>query len=148
MIYSNYRTDVLLAWRFDMRVEKHELHTMDERELRRYKRILKLRRQRRKKMYTAIVTLLLTFALVFSFAVSQGAIKSNANSGFKYFTQYYVEPGDTLWDIAEEFIDYEYYKTTKLYLEEVCAMNHIDMDQAIYSGQMLFLPYYDEEYIY
>ncbi len=131
-----------------MRVEKHELHTMDERELRRYKRILKLRRQRRKKMYTAIVTLLLTVALVFSFAVSQGAIKSNANSGFKYFTQYYVEPGDTLWDIAEEFIDYEYYKNTKIYLEEVCAMNHIDMDQAIYSGQMLFLPYYDEEYIY
>lgn len=131
-----------------MRVERHELHTMDERELRRYKRILKLRRQRRKKMYTAIVTLLLTVALVFSFAVSQGAIKSNANSGFKYFTQYYVEPGDTLWDIAEEFIDYEYYKNTKIYLEEVCAMNHIDMDQAIYSGQMLFLPYYDEEYIY
>ena len=131
-----------------MRTANIYLNGMTERELRRYKRILKLKRERRKKIYISLLGLMMTIALVFSFAVSQGAIKSNANSGFKYFTQYYVEPGDTLWDIAEEFIDYDYYKNKNVYLEEVCAMNHIDINEGIYSGQVLFLPYYDDEYVY
>ncbi len=126
----------------------NEITYMSEYELRRYKRLLRIRRERRKKLYFTLVAIVATLCLVLGFSISQGSIRTNANTGFKYFTQYFVEAGDTLWEIADEYIDYDYYKNKKTYLEEVRNINHLSSDEEIYSGQMLILPYYSSEYVF
>ena len=76
-----------------------------------------------------------------------GSLRSNANNGFKYYTSIIVQPGETLWELADQYIDYENYKDKQSYISEVMSINHLEED-AICAGQMLVVPYYSSEYIY
>ena len=48
-----------------------------------------------------------------------------------------VSEGDTLWDIAEEYGDYQ---DKESYIVEIKELNHMD-DDTIYSGSYLVIPY-------
>ena len=61
----------------------------------------------------------------------------------KYFTSYVVEKGDTLWDIAQEYMTEEY-DTAHVYIKEVMESNHLE-STGIIEGQMLILPYYADK---
>lgn len=61
----------------------------------------------------------------------------------KYFTTIEVQDGDTLWNIAQNYITDEY-SDTEDYLNEVRMINHIIGDE-ITSGCYLTIPYYAEE---
>ncbi len=57
----------------------------------------------------------------------------------KYFVSIQVRPGDTLWDIAEEYSrDYQDYSE---YIEEVRSVNQLSGDR-ITAGAYLFIPVY------
>lgn len=120
---------------------------MTDRELRYYKRKLRRRREIRRKLMTAIVSV----CLIIVCAVSYHSIKTSANSGedmiFKYYTNIAVQSGDTLWDIADEYIDYSQYKDKNAYIAEVCSINHLKEDASLYSGQYITVPYYSREFI-
>lgn len=67
--------------------------------------------------------------------------KSNANHPVLPDKQYFnieVEPGATLWDIAETYMDSEYYDHSS-YIQEVISINNIEGD-AIYAGDTLTIP--------
>lgn len=105
---------------------------------------------RRERIYTVMPVLFAVFAtacMVFICAVSYRSIRTNASSGFKYYTSVTVENGQTLWDIADEFIDYDYYKNKNSYIAEVKSINHLDENCSIDAGQILILPYYSDQYI-
>lgn len=76
-----------------------------------------------------------------------GSLHSNANNGFKYYTSIVVQPGETLWELADQYIDYDHYKDKQSYISEVININHLEED-VICAGQMLVVPYYSSEYIY
>lgn len=130
-------------------MRKHEnLQEMSDRELRHYGRVLRLRRERRRKAAAAFLTLLATVCMILICAISYSTIKSNASSGFKYYTQVTVEPGESLWELAEAYIDYDFYKDKGSYIAEVLRINHLDADGRVIAGQSLILPYYSAEFVY
>lgn len=130
-----------------MRIQKN-IYDMTDRELRTYKR--KLHRQRAIRRRCMMV--LMTVCLIMACAVSYHSIKSSAHTAdeelnFKYYTSITVAYGDTLWDIADEYIDYEQYDNKEVYLAEVRNINHLDEELSIRAGQSLILPYYSNEFV-
>ena len=114
------------------------------REAREHRRALRMRRDKKKKM-------LIGFALVLVVSIRlipQLTIKTNANDGYKYYTDIIIQPGDNLWKIANKYADPDHYKDISSYIAEVKHINHIENDSHIVSGQMLIIPYYADEYIY
>lgn len=124
------------------------IQEMSDRELRQLGRVLRLRRERRRKTVTVFLTVFATVCMITICAISYGSIRSNASSGFKYYTQVTVEAGENLWDIAEEYIDYDFYKDKNSYIAEVQSINHLDADGRVMAGQSLILPYYSAEFVY
>ncbi len=62
----------------------------------------------------------------------------------KYYTFYTVEPGDSLWEIADE--NYELgYDNHADYIDDVMFINHLDDANDIASGDTLVIPYYSYE---
>lgn len=120
---------------------------MTDREIRAYKRILRRKKEIRHKLMMG----LMTFCLILVCAVSYHALHSNASTvdeelNFKYYTNITVEYGETLWDIADEYIDYQEYKDRAAYIAEVQSINHLN-DDAIRAGQHLVVPYYSNEFV-
>ncbi|MCD7837033.1 MAG: LysM peptidoglycan-binding domain-containing protein [Lachnospiraceae bacterium] len=120
---------------------------MNDREYRIYKRNLRRRRDLKKKL----VLFAVTFCLVIVCTVSYQAIKSGAASGenmnFKYYTMITVQSGDTLWSIADSYIDYSQYKNKQQYISEVVNINKLEDASDIISGQKITVPYYSSEFI-
>lgn len=125
-----------------------KITAMSDRELRSYKRMLRLRRERRRRCMTALGIVLATLCVVCFCSMSYGALKSKASSGFKYYTSVTVAAGETLWELADSYVDYDYYKNKSSYIAEVQQINHLDEQGSITAGQVLILPYYSAEYIY
>lgn len=63
------------------------------------------------------------------------------NNDNKYFTNITVEEGDTLWNVAEEYMDEEHYDSIYEYMDELKKMNHLTSDE-LYAGQNLVVTYY------
>lgn len=77
-----------------------------------------------------------------------GTIKAQAASSapsYKYYTSVQIEKGDTLWEIAGNYITDEY-KDMNAYIEEICSINHI-ADKDIHAGQYITIPYYSDAYL-
>ena len=130
-----------------MRVQK-SVYRMTDRELRLYKRQLRRKQQIRRRVFTMITTICV---IVFC-AVSYQGICSLASSGeeqlkFKYYTQVTVAYGETLWDLSENYIDYEEYKDKNEYIEEVQSINHLAEEDSIRAGQTLIVPYYSYDFV-
>lgn len=121
---------------------------MSDQERRRCERARRLRRERRIKCRNAVGMLLAVAGMVLICTLSYGSIESRANSEFKYYTSVTVEAGDTLWEIADGYINYEYYKTKDSYISEVRSINHLDEACSVMAGQTLILPYYSSEFVY
>lgn len=128
-----------------MRAQK-SIYEMSDRELKSYRRNLKLRIARRHKLFVSVITLFATICVILVCALSHSSFKANASSDFKYYTNITVGASETLWDIAEEYIDYEHYKDKDSYINEVKSINHLDDSCVILAGQMLIVPYYAEEF--
>ena len=79
-------------------------------------------------------------------SVLLGTIRTQAapaEPSYKYYTSIQIQKGDTLWNIADEYITDDYDSMDK-YMEEICAINHI-LPGDIHSGQYLTIPYYSAD---
>lgn len=61
----------------------------------------------------------------------------------KYFTNITINKGDTLWEVADEYMDDEHYNSIYEYMEELRIMNNLKSD-TLYAGQNLVITYYAE----
>ena len=130
-----------------MSVQK-SVYRMTDRELRLYKRQLRRKQQIRRRVFTMITTICV---IVFC-AVSYQGIRSLASSGedqlkFKYYTQVTVAYGETLWDLSDDYINYDEYKNKKEYIAEVQSINHLAEEDSIRAGQTLIVPYYSYDFV-
>ena len=121
-------------------------YIIDEREQKRYSRILRLRRERRIKLLKLSAALLVAFCMIIICAASYNVLDSHANDGFKYYTSVTVEVGDSLWQIAGDYID-SHYDSRESYIAEVRSINHLADNDNIYAGQILIVPYFSLEYV-
>ena len=106
-----------------------------------------MRRERRRRMLVSTFFVLAVACVIMTGAIFYSSIRSHAGSGFKYYTRVTVEVGETLWSLADEYIDYDHYKDKNKYIYEVQSINHLDDDCTITAGQTLIVPYYSEEYV-
>ena len=130
-----------------MRVQK-SVYYMTDSELRAYKR----RKRQMRIVRNRLLATLVSICLIAFFAVCYFSIKSSANTGnddmsFKYYTQITIANGDTLWTIADDYIDYSKYRDKAEYVAEVQSINNLNDTCDIRSGQTLIMPYYSSEFI-
>ena len=98
---------------------------------------------------TKSVKMLALGALLFIMFVSfiLGSVMVNAESRSAnpdaelYYTNIVVQEGDTLWDIAREYVDYDYYDNAKEYMDELVRINALTTDD-VYAGENLIVTYY------
>ncbi len=61
-----------------------------------------------------------------------------------YYTSIEVQQGDTLWEIADTYMQNSG-MTVQEYMDEICRLNHIADSDSIHEGGNLVIPYYTYE---
>lgn len=120
---------------------------MNDRDLRNYRR----KRRRQREIRRIFILTGMAIVLVLGLALSYRALLSHANTeidniSYKYFTSIQIEPGDTLWSLADRYADREHYASRDQYITEVMTMNHMSGEE-LSAGDYLILPYYSPEFI-
>jgi len=108
----------------------------------------KLRRQRTLRRRIVFTTLAIFITLIFTFSYNVLVTQANDDMSdvkYKYYTYHEVEKGETLWSIAENYIDYDYYESISDYIKELRVMNHLN-DDLIKVGEDIVVTYYSGEY--
>lgn len=121
--------------------------TMTREEFRKARReqVLQEQRTHRKKVLLFFLTLIVMFGVGVGFGTLLAkAEEPETDSMYKYYTSIKVEPGDTLWDLAELYMDDKHYDTRMDYIYEVININHMMTDR-LTAGKKLIIPYYSDE---
>lgn len=102
-----------------------------------------------KTFFCKVVTVctLIVMGVVIALSASVFEQKVNAQNDeilHKYYTSVTIEPGDTLWSIADtNYADG--YDNHSDYIKEVMHINHLESSEQIISGTSLVIPYYSYE---
>lgn len=115
-------------------------------DIRSERRIRNNRIRRRREMRKNFLLFVLTFCLIITASVAVSSFRSNAKNdpsqeSSKYYKSIVVSDSDTLWSIAEEYMDETHYGSIYEYIREVMQINSLTSD-AIYADAHLIVPYY------
>lgn len=121
--------------------------TMAREEFRRSRRARTLRQQQKRRKL--IFLFLLSLCIMFGIGVGFGTLLTRAEEpkqepSYKYYANIEIQSGDTLWEIADTYMDSVHYMNRKDYINEVMNINHMVTDHLI-SGQKIIVPYYSSE---
>ena len=106
------------------------------------------KQQQRIRSLISIGALILSILVVFSISgLVTNARSTSDKLEYKYFTNYELQHGDSLWSIASEHYD-EHYDSIEDYMEEICIINSISVDTELIVGTGLIIPYYSYEFKY
>lgn len=120
-------------------------------DMRSERRILKNRIRRQRELKKNFIILVMTVCLITTCSVVLSGFRSNAKddttqAAYKYYKSIVISDQDTLWTIAEEYMDAEHYDSINDYINEVKNMNSLT-DDNIYYGEHLVIPYYDNAFV-
>ena len=109
------------------------------------------RQRRQAQVRRNIVALILSVFMVIAVSIFLISFSTEANDmelqpSYKYYKIVEVAKGDTLWSIAKDNIDSDYYKSTYEYVAEVKRMNSLTSDNIV-AGSHIIIPYYSAEFI-
>ena len=115
------------------------------------RRIMKNRIRRQREMKKNFLILVMTICLIITGTLSMNGFRSNAKDdstevSYKYYKSIAVANNDTLWSIAEKYMDEKHYDSIYDYIQEVKSMNALT-DDVIHYGEYLIIPYYDSDFI-
>lgn len=114
------------------------------------RRELYARRRQQQRIRSLISICALIFSIIVLFSVS--GLDTNARSTtdkqeYKYFMNYELEHGDSLWSVASDNYD-EHYDSIEEYIEEICIINSISVDTELIAGSSLIIPYFSYDFKY
>ena len=96
---------------------------------------------RQKLLLVIAIILLVSLGILFGTSVNTlASSKVDIASYNKYYTSIRIEYGDTLWKIADEYIN-GFHISKEKYIEEICKLNNISEDE-IHAGDYIVVPYY------
>ena len=100
--------------------------------------------RRQKKALAFIILIFVSIGLLLGTSINAlASSKADIASYNKYYKSVRVESGDTLWTIADDYI--QNLNIDKLdYIEEICELNQIDGDH-IQAGEYIVVAYYSKE---
>ena len=116
-------------------------------DIRSERRIRNNRIRRRQEMRRNFLLLVMTFCLIITASIAVSSFRSNVKNApsqetSKHYESIVVSDSDTLWSIAEEYMDETHYGSIYEYIREVMQINSLTND-AIYADAHLIVPYYD-----
>lgn len=91
----------------------------------------------------------LIIILSISLFINSFSTKASDNDNimaYKYYKSIEIKKGDTLWSIANEYMDDEHYKNKSEYIKEVKQINSLKSDKIV-SGRHIIVPYYSYEFL-
>ena len=123
-------------------------HYRRSQDIRSERRIRNNRIRRRREMRKNFLLFVMTFCLIVTTSIAVSSFRSNAKNDagketYKYYKSIVVSNNDTLWSIAEDYMDEEHYSSVYEYIREVMRINSLTND-AIYADAHLIVPYYGE----
>lgn len=121
--------------------------TVTRNEVRRNRRakVLKQQKERRKMLVIFLLTLLMMFGIGVCFGTLLTRAEEPAKEpAYKYYTNIEIQSGDTLWEIADSYMDSAHYTSRTDYMNEVMTINHMVTDRLV-AGQKMIVPYYSAE---
>lgn len=99
-----------------------------------------------------LILFMLTILIILGVGMCFGSMSSKAGAdrkvepvSYKYYTNIEVADGDSLWNIASEYITDDY-DSIDQYIKEVKQINSMDSD-VVQSGQYITVPYYSENFL-
>lgn len=95
------------------------------------------------KLFGIILIIIVSVVIILSSSIHIFAKSSNNATYHKYYTSIQIQPGDTLWSIADEYIS-SINIDKKDYISEICNLNNISEDN-IHSGQYIIVAYYSQD---
>lgn len=99
---------------------------------------------RTQKCFIAIsIIIIIILGVLFGSSMQVFAGDNKTSTLYKYYKSICIEEGDTLWDIAGEYVQNTHI-TRQEYIDEVCVLNGIDADE-IYAGDYIVVVYYEVE---
>ncbi len=131
----------------DRKLRSQKIHELNDGELRSYRRMILLRRARRSKVMPFLLGLWAALCILLVCLLFANPVRTSASDGFKYYTSVTIEAGDTLWSLADDYIDYGHYRNKAVYLAEIRSINHLDEHSIITPGQLLIIPYYSNVFL-
>lgn len=131
-------------------VRTHSYVSINEND--RYRRAAFARRRERilKRRLVAIgimASVVLFLAIILSFSFNSDASNMN-NEQYRYYKTVSVSTGDSVWTIAEEYMDYLHYRNTREFVNDITRINQISPDSKLKAGNNIIIPYYSEELVY
>lgn len=124
-------------------------HIRDQ-DLRRERRILNNRIRRQQELKKSFLLLCMTMCLIIAFSFTLSVFRSDAKGdpevSYKYYRSIAVSSEDTLWSIAQEYMEPGYYDSVDDYIREVKSINSLSNDSIRY-GDYLVIPYYDSSLV-
>ena len=124
---------------------KNEIREKDSLYVKKISHKKRKKQELKRKFIFSVMTAL--FVIVFAGSVFSMNAKANSTKGaadYKYYANYCIVPGDTLWNIAEANIDYHHYSSVKEYAKEIQKINKINGEH-ITNGTYIMLPYYSDK---
>ena len=122
------------------------MNYIERRELRNSRRKARREQQIKRNLFLIVLTVFLVLFFVMFYHVIVSHASTESDLTYKYFTGITVQSGDTLWSIAEEYMDAEHYDSIQAYIKEVMKTNNMHSDSII-AGQLLIVPYYSNVYM-
>ena len=105
------------------------------------KRAAVVRHQRR--VLAIIIIAIIFFGVLLGTGISALANSDKGSAQYKYYTSVRIEDGDTLWNIADKYIQGTNIDH-KTYIKEICELNSICADE-IHAGNYIIVYYYSDE---
>lgn len=134
-----------------MAMNNHSMRHYRVEDTRSERRIRNNRIRRQREMRKNFLMFVMTVCLIITCSVSLNGFRSNAKddsvkTSYKYYKSITIDKNDTLWSIAEEYMDEEHYDSLNDYINEVKNMNSL-MDDEIQYGEHIVIPYYDDTFV-
>lgn len=97
---------------------------------------------RKQKIILGMITIFIISVIVLLGSSIHAFANSNKDQTevHKYYKSIKVEAGDSLWDIADDYMS-QSDMTKKEYIEEICKINHIN-ENDIHAGDSIIVAYY------
>lgn len=93
------------------------------------------------KKISIIITIIVISILYLAVTHKDASETDATNASTKYYTCISIKAGDSLWNIADEYMTDEYVSKQE-YIDEVVSINKLDDESSITAGCNLVVPYY------
>lgn len=100
--------------------------------------------RRRYVLSGVIIAVILVLSGTFGRFISR-AQSPDEITQYKYYTHITVGYGETLWNIADQYISDEY-DSKKSYINEIVEINNLNDENSLYAGDTIVIPYYSTEF--